>query len=91
VEDDVVNDERRVKHKLGSRFLDVDEDLDEFDDEFLDEDSCDGIAIEFVSVVVELAVSLSGSLIMSYESKSICFGFFTLIKWVRLKKSLFSL
>jgi hypothetical protein len=69
VVDDVVNDEFRFKARLDSCFLDEDEDRDEFDDDVLDDDICDGIAIEFVSVVVELAVSFSSSLIMSYESK----------------------
>lgn len=82
--DDVVNEERRFNGKLQSRFLDEDDDRDEFDDDVLDDDNCDGIAIEFVSVVVELAASFSGSLIMSYESRSIFLGLLILIKWVRL-------
>ncbi len=82
--DDVVNEERRFNGKLESRFLDEDDDRDEFDDDVLDDDNCDGIAIEFVSVVVELAASFSGSLIMSYESRSIFLGLLILIKWVRL-------
>jgi hypothetical protein len=84
VVDDVVNEERRFNGKLESRFLDEDDDRDEFDDDVLDDDNCDGIAIEFVSVVVELAASFSGSLIMSYESRSIFLGLLILIKWVRL-------
>ena len=82
--DDVVNEERRFNGKLESRFLDEDDDRDEFDDDVLDDDNCDSIAIEFVSVVVELAASFSGSLIMSYESRSIFLGLLILIKWVRL-------